>query len=90
MCFGLVTWNEELDFGRLSDAFEGDHDFFCSQTLAAIIILKPIFAVTFVMFREENDWQVQTISTYWCFHFQNTSTGQERSRWSLQMNFAVR
>lgn len=60
---------KNLTLGVFSDAFEGDHDFFCSQTLAAIIVLKPIFAVTFVMFREENDWQVQTISTYGVFIF---------------------
>lgn len=87
-----MTWNEELSvaLGVFRDAFEGDRDYVDSQALAAIIVLKPVFTVTFVLFSEENDWEVQTIFTFWCFLFQNTFAGQESSPWSLQMTFVVR
>lgn len=72
MCLALVTWNEELTvaLGIFSDAFEGDHDFIYSQALAAITVLNPVFTITFVLFSKENDWEVQTMFTFWCLHFQ--------------------
>lgn len=88
----LVTWNEELAvaLGIFSDTFEGDHDFIYSQALAAITVLNPVFAITFVLFSEENDREAQTVFTFWCFHFQNTSAGQKSSCWSFQTTSAVK
>lgn len=86
-----MTWNEELTvaLGIFSGTFEGDHDFIYSQALAAIPVLNPVFTITFVPFSEENDWEVQTMFTFWCFQFQNTSAGQKSSCWSFQTTSAV-